>query len=213
MKYVSSPENRYTMRIYYNQFIFLLFFVASCLFTSCQRNQEDEVSRRDAALSVIQNRKSVRKFIKERPVNKEDIETLLKAGMSAPSGKDIRPWEFLVIDDRTILDKMAQELPTAKMLADAPMAIVVCGDTVRSFYWYLDCSAATQNILLAAEALDLGAVWTASYPYKDRMQVVINHTNMPPQILPLVVIPIGYPEGKHSVKDKFDTKKIHRNKW
>ena len=164
-------------------------------------------------LSVIYKRKSEHNFIKEIPVAKEDVEALIKAGMAAPSGKDTRPWEFIVVDDRNILDKMAQELPTAKMLSDAPMAIIVCGDTVRSSYWYLDCSAATQNILLAAEAMDLGAVWAAAYPYQDRMQVVLKNIDMPSQILPLVVIPIGYPEGKQSVKDKYDKTKIHWNKW
>lgn len=108
---------------------------------------------------------------------------------------------------------MAEELPTAKMLSQAPMAIVVCGDTIRSSYWYLDCSAATENILLAAEAMELGGVWTAAYPYRDRMATVIKNTNMPAQVLPLAVIPIGYPMGNHSVKDKYDEKKIHMNKW
>ena len=186
--------------------------VVLTVISSCQDNKE-AISRGEAAISVIQNRKSVRNFIKERPVSEEDINTILKAAMAAPSGKDTRPWEFLVIKDRNILDKMAKELPTAKMLADAPMAIVVCGDTVRSSYWYLDCSAAAQNILLTAEALNLGAVWTAAYPYRDRMQVVIDNTNMPDQILPLVVIPVGYPEGQHSVKNKYDESKIHLNRW
>lgn len=182
------------------------------ILSSCQ-NEKESISKKDTVLSVIQNRKSVRNFIKERPVEKENIEALIRAGMAAPSGKDIRPWEFVIVDDRNILDKMAKELPTAKMLADAPMAIIVCGDTVQSSYWYLDCSAATQNILLAAEAMDLGAVWTAAYPYRDRMEIVTSNVSMPSQILPLVVIPIGYPEGAQSVKDKYDEKRIHTNKW
>ncbi|WP_165026498.1 nitroreductase family protein [Dysgonomonas sp. ZJ279] len=188
--------------------------IATISVLSCTQNKgSEEVSRKDAALSVIYNRKSVRDFIKERPVSKEDIDAILKAAMSAPSGKDTRPWEFLVIDDRETLDKMAAALPTAKMLVNVPMAIVVCGDSVRSSYWYLDCSAATENILLAAEALDLGAVWTAAYPYADRMEIVINATELPANILPLVVIPIGYPKGQQTVKDKYDEKKIHYNKW
>lgn len=133
--------------------------------------------------------------------------------MAAPSGKNIQPWEFVIIKDRNTLDRMANELPTAKMLSEAPMAIVVCGDTVKSFYWYLDCAAATQNILLTAEAMELGGVWTASYPYRDRMDVVIKNTNMPSHILPLAVIPIGYPKGQHSTKDKYDEKKVHHDKW
>lgn len=190
-----------------------LIIVCTIAFISCSSKEENQITKKDAALSVIFNRKSVRSFIKDRSVSDEDVQTLIKAGMAAPSGKDTRPWEFLVINDREVLDKMAAELPTAKMLAEVPMAIVVCGDTIRSSYWYLDCSAATENILLAAEALDLGGVWTASYPYRDRMETVIKHTNMPAQVLPLVVIPIGYPKGNYSPKDKYDSSKIHMNKW
>lgn len=193
--------------------LFGLITICSITFMSCFQKDEKQITKKEAALSVIYNRKSVRSFIKDRPVSEEDIQALIKAGMSAPSGKDTRPWEFVIINDRAILDKMAKELPTAKMLSQAPMAIVVCGDTIRSSYWYLDCSAATENILLAAEAMELGGVWTAAYPYRDRMATVIKHTNMPAQVLPLVVIPIGYPMGNHSVKDKYEEKKIHMNKW
>lgn len=193
--------------------LFGLITICSITFMSCSQKNEKQITKKEAALSAIYNRKSVRSFIKDRPVSDEDVLALIKAGMSAPSGKDTRPWEFVIINDRAILDKMAEELPTAKMLSQAPMAIVVCGDTIRSSYWYLDCSAATENILLAAEAMELGGVWTAAYPYRDRMATVIKHTNMPAQVLPLAVIPIGYPMGNHSVKDKYDEKKIHMNKW
>ena len=193
--------------------LFGLITICSITFMSCSQKKEKQITKKEAALSAIYNRKSVRSFIKDRPVSDEDVLALIKAGMSAPSGKDTRPWEFVIINDRAILDKMAEELPTAKMLSQAPMAIVVCGDTIRSSYWYLDCSAATENILLAAEAMELGGVWTAAYPYRDRMATVIKHTNMPAQVLPLAVIPIGYPMGNHSVKDKYDEKKIHMNKW
>ena len=193
--------------------LFGLITICSITFMSCSQKDEKQITKKEAALSAIYNRKSVRSFIKDRPVSDEDVQSLIKAGMSAPSGKDTRPWEFVIINDRAILDKMAEELPTAKMLSQAPMAIVVCGDTIRSSYWYLDCSAATENILLAAEAMELGGVWTAAYPYRDRMATVIKNTNMPAQVLPLAVIPIGYPMGNHSVKDKYDEKKIHMNKW
>jgi nitroreductase len=190
-------------------------FIIICviLFTTCTPKEEKQLSKTDATLSVIYNRKSVRNFIKERPIVQEDILTLIKAGMAAPSGKDTRPWEFIVIEDRSILDKMAEELPNARMLSQAPLAIVVCGDTIRSSYWYLDCSAAAENILLAAESMDLGAVWTAAYPYRNRMSTVIKYTNLPGQMLPLAVIPIGYPKGNHSPKDKYDESKIHKNRW
>ena len=82
------------------------------------------------------------------------------------------------------------------------MAIIVCGDSIRSSYWYLDCSAVSENILLAAESLGLGAVWTAAYPYEDRISTVRKYTNIPENIIPLCVIPIGYPNGTQSPKNK-----------
>ena len=144
---------------------------------------------------------------------KEKIDLLLRAGMAAPSGKDVRPWEFVVVSDRAKLDSMAAALPYAKMLTQARNAIIVCGDSVKSSYWYLDCSAAAQNILLAAESLGFGAVWTAAYPYEDRMQVVRKYTGLPENILPLCVIPFGYPATKENPKQKFDEKKIHYNQY
>ena len=94
------------------------------------------------------------------------------AAMSAPSGRDRRPWEFVVVTERPALDSLAAALPYAKMLTAAPCAIVVCGAPECQSYWYLDCSAAAQNVLLAAQSLGLGAVWTAAYPYEERMSAV-----------------------------------------
>jgi nitroreductase len=164
-------------------------------------------------LTVIQNRKSVRSFISGKPVGDEDLLKIIRAGMAAPSGRDIRPWEILVVTDRLRLDSMAAGLPYTKMLMQAPAAIVVCGDTTKSFYWYLDCSAVTQNILLAAESLGLGAVWTAAYPYEERMDIVAKYTGLPSHIKPLAVIPLGYPDGEFQPKDKYDSSKIHYDKW
>lgn len=191
----------------------LLVIIISFSFMAC--NSTDKVSdsaNENPALANIFARKSVRKYL-NKGVEDEKITTLLKAGMAAPSGKDVRPWEFIVVKERATLDSMAAALPYAKMLADARVAIIVCGDSIRSSYWYLDCSAATENILLAAEALGLGAVWTAAYPYEDRMNVVHKYTNLPENILPLCVIPVGYPEGVQSPKDKFDETKIHYEKY
>lgn len=178
----------------------------------CNNGQEDGKFRTQDAVENILSRKSVRKYL-ERPVEKEKVETLLRAGMAAPSGKDTRPWEFIVVTDRAKLEAMAEALPYAKMLKNAPLAIIVCGDSEKSSYWYLDCSAATQNILLAAEALGLGAVWTATYPYEDRMAVINQHFPMPEHIKSLCVIPVGYPAMPHSPKDKWDEKKIHSDQW
>ncbi|WP_099291861.1 MULTISPECIES: nitroreductase family protein [unclassified Butyricimonas] len=201
----------------FNTFYVLLAVVLVIVFlkTSCMgdaKQQDDPVLKTKAVLENIAARKSVRKYLKKE-VEEEKITAMLKAGMAAPSGMDRRPWEFVVVTDRAALDSMAASLPYAKMLAQAPMAIVVCGDSTRSSYWYVDCSAVTQNILLAAEALGLGAVWTAAYPYEDRIGVVRKYTAMPEQFVPLCIIPVGYPDGLQKAKDKYDESKIHRNKF
>ena len=200
----------------FNTFYLLLVVVLAIVIlkTSCMGEQEqDEATLKSkAVLENIAERKSVRKYL-NRSVEEDKIDAMVKAGMAAPSGMDRRPWEFVVVTDRVVLDSMAAKLPYAKMLTGAPLAIVVCGDTTRSSYWYLDCSAATQNVLLAAEALGLGAVWTAAYPYEDRIDVVRQNTGLPEHIVPLCVIPIGYPDGLQKAKDKFDPQRVHRNKY
>lgn len=195
-------------------FSFLWLLIAMFAVVSCSSAKEEKTASGtgNAALDNIFERKSVRAYL-DKGVEKDKIELMLRAGMAAPSGRDIRPWEFIVINDRAKLDSMASALPYAKMLSQARNAIVVCGDSTRSSYWYLDCSAATQNILLAAESLGLGAVWTAAYPYEDRMQVVRQYTGLPQNILPLCVIPFGYPASKEQPKQKFDAKKIHYNQY
>ncbi len=200
----------------WNTFYLLLVVVLAIVIlkTSCMGDQkQDETTLKSkAVLENIAERKSVRKYL-NKSVEEDKIDAMVKAGMAAPSGMDRRPWEFVVVTDREALDSMAAKLPYAKMLTNAPLAIVVCGDTTRSSYWYLDCSAATQNVLLAAEALGLGAVWTAAYPYEDRIVVVRQNTGLPENIVPLCVIPIGYPDGPQKAKDKFDLQRVHRNKY
>lgn len=163
-------------------------------------------------LENILARKSVRQYT-SRPVESEKIDLLLRAGMAAPSGSDKRPWSFVVVQDRARLDSMSARLPYAKMLTKAPMAIVVCGDTLRSALWEQDCCAVTENILLAAESMGLGAVWTAAYPYPERVAVVRRYTGLPENVVPLCVVPVGYPEGKQSPKDKYDASKVYYEQW
>lgn len=187
-------------------------FILMMMTVACNSEKKEGTFQTQDALENIFARKSVRKYL-PKPVEKEKTDLLLKAGMAAPTGKDTRPWEFVVVTERAVLDSMAAALPYAKMLKDAPMAIVVCGDTTKSSYWYLDCAAATQNILLAAEALGLGAVWTATYPYDDRMAVVKKEIGLPDHILSLCVIPVGYPAIPHSPKNKWDETKVHYGKY
>lgn len=185
-------------------------------FFSCRPAGSKEAEAGNRTLQTIFERKSVRNFT-SRKASPELLDTLVRAGMAAPTGRDIRPWEFIIITNRSTLDTLAALLPYAKMLSEAPAAIVVCGredkENGGSSYWYLDCSAATENILLAAEALGLGAVWTAAYPYEDRMQAVEKVLDMPQGIRPLNVIPVGYPRGSQTPKVKYDPSRIHRDRW
>jgi len=166
------------------------------------------------ALEAIFSRKSVRQYVADKPVEQEKIDLLVRAGMAAPSAMDRRPWEIVVFSDREAMDQLSESLPYAKMLKQAPMAIIVCGDREKSEHnWYIDCSAVTQNILLAAEALGLGAVWTGVYPGQERVDLVSAALGLPENIIPLNVIPIGYPDGEQQAKDKWDESKVHYNKW
>jgi nitroreductase len=172
---------------------------------------------RNAVLDIIFSRKSVRHF-KNEAVTKEQLELLMKAGMAAPSANNKQPWSFVGITERTILDHLAGVLPYAKMLSQAGGAIAVCGDLSRidpnkKEYWIQDCSASTENILLAAESIGLGAVWTALYPYKERYGAVQEACSLPEHVIPLCIIPVGYPTGEDHPKEKFKAENIHWNRW
>jgi nitroreductase len=169
------------------------------------------------ALTAIYTRRSVRSFTGEA-VGREALMKILRAGMSAPSAVNIQPWAFVVVTKRETLDQLCDRLPYAKMLDKAGAAIVVCGipgkDEVYSGkYWVMDCSAATENILLAAHSLGLGAVWTAVYVEEDRMRTVREILHIPARIIPLNVIPIGVPKGKGAAIDKFKEENIHWENW
>ena len=171
----------------------------------------------DAVLENIHSRKSVREFTSE-PVSDADIQTMLKAAMAAPTAINFQPWRFVVVNERKALDSLADQLPYAKMLKQAPLAIVVCGETLwmggeENPFWPLDCSAATQNLLLTAEALGLGAVWTAAYPDADRCKAISDALGLPSTVKPLCVIPIGHPAGDDQPKDKWKPENIHYGKW
>jgi len=174
--------------------------------------QSTLVMAQNPTFETIFSRKSVRNYT-EKPVAQEDLILLVKAGMAAPTGMNRQPWEFLVVTDKEIMTELSEKLPYARMMKEAQAAIVVCGNPETSVYWYLDCSAAAQNILLAAESLGLGAVWTAGYPYEDRMDLIASAFGIPKPYRPLCVIPIGYPKGEQKPKDKWKEEKLHINKW
>jgi len=186
---------------------------------NCQNMDKNENTKEEKnAIEIIMARKSVRSYT-SRPVEKEKVDIMLKAAMAAPSAVNKQPWAFIVIDDRDVLNKLAEVLPYAKMTAEAPMAIVVCGDLSKALngetdrYWMLDCSAASENLLLAAESMGLGAVWTAVYPENDRIAKVRSVLSLPDHIIPFNLIPVGYPQHREEAKDKFKTENIHYNKW
>lgn len=165
-------------------------------------------------LKTIHNRKSVRTFSAQK-VSKEQTEILLKAAMAAPSSKNNQPWCFYAITNPEMLKTLSERLPFAKMVANAPLAIVVCGDNTKgvtqpdqALNWALDCSAAAQNLLLAAESMGLGATWTGVFPYKDRVAAMQEILGLPSNIIPLNLIPVGYPAGDEKPKDKYKPENI-----
>lgn len=168
---------------------------------------------RNQVLQTLLNRKSVRNYT-DKEVPLDVVEQLLKAGMAAPSSKDRRPWHFIVISDKDMLKNLGGQLKNASCLKDANKAIVVCGDDrLSDNCWFLDCSAVTQNILIAAEAMGLGAVWTSVFPYEDRMDIVNKAFRLEENIHPLSIIPLGYPSKEVKAKNKYDESRIHYDKW
>ena len=155
----------------------------------------------------------------DKKISREQLETLARAGMAAPSAVNAQPWEFVLVDDRATLDALAEQLPYAKMAKEAGGAVIVCGNLhtaregIEQQYWIQDCSAATQNILLAVESMGLGAVWTGVYPKQDRVSIVTEILALPEYIIPLNVIPVGYPAAPSSPKDKFKPERLHWNRW
>ena len=168
-----------------------------------------------SALDNIFSRKSVRSYT-DQPVSQEQVETILKAAMAAPSGMNAQPWRFVVVREQATKDKLA--IGFNKMIAKAPVVIVVCGKTTNKLggtnnNWTADCAAATENLLLAVEALGLGAVWTACYPYDERMNPTIEALGLPDNVKPYCIVPVGYPAGNDKPKDKWKPENIHYEKW
>lgn len=165
------------------------------------------------AMKAILTRRSIRKYT-DQAIPENLINDLLKAAMSAPSATNKQPWNFIVINDREILDQVPSFHPYADMLYLAPLAIAVCGDTLlQSAFWVEDCSAASENILLAAHAGGLGAVWTAVYPREDRIEGLRKLLALPENIVPLSLIALGYPAEKKSPSNRFNPSRIHYNRW
>lgn len=175
-------------------------------------------ARENVAFMNIIERRSVRRYA-DRPVSDKQLSAILHAAMSAPSGVNKQPWEFVVVDSPALLKSLADALPYAKMTAEAPLAIVVCGDRERfldgidNVLWEQDLSASSENILLAAHALGLGGVWTCIYPHPERIEPVSRILGLPDNFIPFNLIPLGYPATDHAPMNKWNHERVHFNKF
>jgi len=166
-------------------------------------------------LELIRTRRSIRKYT-ETAIPGEVVQELLRAAMYAPSATNEQPWQFIVINDRKILDEIPSKHPYAAMAAQAPLAIVVCGDLRHdkaNGYWVQDCSAATQNLLLAAHSLGLGAVWCGIYPRERRVATIQKFLALPEHIIPLALVVIGHPAEQPIPEERFRPERVHYNGW
>ena len=161
---------------------------------------------------VLLKRRSIRKFTDE-PVSEEDVLKLLHAGMSGPSACNRTPWEFFVVTNPEILEKLRKSARYSKI--KAPLAIVVCGNLSKALplqlspFWIQDCSAATENILLKATDLGLGAVWCGIHPMKTSEKKVSEALSLSEKLVPLNIIHIGHPAEFPEPRDQFNEKKVH----
>ncbi len=167
-------------------------------------------------LEAILTRRSIREYTPQA-VPGELVQELMAAAMQAPSACNQQPWQFIVVTDREQLNALAGVLPFAQMLKTAPLGVAVCVDLEIAQYpefWVEDCSAATQNLLLAAHDRGLGAVWTAVYPAEDRMAGVKQILGLPDQVITLCMVPIGYPAARPEPPDRrYDKTRVHYNHW
>ena len=179
---------------------------------SAQQKVENDAQ---VAINNIMTRTSIRQYTNE-PISKADIETMLRAGMAAPTAVNKQPWHFVAVTDKT---KLAELAGRRGIIKQAGVAIVVCGNLDKAMqgpaqaFWIQDCSAATENILLAANALGLGAVWTGCYPMDDRVAEVSKVLKLPETIVPLCVIVIGHPAEQPKPKDKWKSENVSYNEY
>ena len=170
----------------------------------------------DARLLPILERRSIRKYTDE-PVSLEDIDRLLQAAMAAPSASNRKPWEFVVVTDEDLLRRLRRRLIFGKHIA--PAAIVVCGNTRRAWpgpgrgFWIQDCSAATQNILLAAVALGLGTCWIGVHPVGPFIKAVKRILGLPRHIEPLGLIYVGHPAEQKPARTQYDPSRIRWQRY
>ena len=166
-------------------------------------------------LDAIRSRRSIRTY-RDQPVPEDLIRKLLAAAMQAPSARNQQPWQFIVIDDRAILAKIPPFMPNAAMAGKASLAILVCGDLSlerSEGYWVVDCAAAVENMLLAAHALGLGAVWCGVYPRERRMDALRQLIGLPKNVIAHSLVVLGYAAEQVPAADRYRSERVHHNQW
>ena len=166
-------------------------------------------------MNIIMERRSIRRY-DGRSVDNEVLDRILDAADAAPCARGLRSWHFLMIDDRALLDRVPDFHPYSRMILEAPLAILVCADTdvePREGYWMQNCSAATENILLASTAEGLGSVWLGIHPREERVAGMRKLIEVPDHIIPFSLVVIGHPLETKNPHGKHEPTRVHRNRW
>jgi len=167
------------------------------------------------AMDAILSRRSVRTY-EDRPVPEEAVRALLDVLFSSPTAADARPWHFVVVDRKEILERLGRDMEHCEMLQQARLGLLICADPSLEKipgFWPQDCAAAAENALVAVNALGLGGVWVALYPLEDRMGSVRKALEIPANIMPFALLSIGFPAEFPGRQDRYDAKRVHRNGW
>ncbi len=167
-------------------------------------------------IEVITSRRSIRRFVYDEKIKEEDIEVILRCAISAPSAGNEQPWHFVIIKDRTALDKIPEIHPHARMCLEAPLAILICADLSsekHKGFWVQDCSASCENMLLGIHSIGLGAVWVGIYPNQMRVKDFKELFSLPEHIIPFCLVPIGHPQEENAPEERFKEERIHLEKW
>ncbi len=164
---------------------------------------------------AIYTRRSIRKY-QDKEIPEEIVKKILSAAMMAPSAKDSRTWHFILVKDQDKKNRIKDVHPYVGMVTESPLSILICGDLTREKFqgfWPQECSAAMQNLLLAAHASGLGAVWTGVYPVEERILKFKEIFNLPEHIIPLGLAVVGWPDQERKSKERYSEELVHYEVW
>lgn len=192
----------------------LIFAVMASMMLSCTKTSDNTMN--NSVVENIMTRTSIRQFTSQL-VSEAQIDTLLRCAMAAPTAVNAQPWDFIVVTDRALLDTIGSRHPNTRISENVSVAFVMCGNMQKTFdkapdFWIDDVSAATENLLLAAHSMGLGAVWCGIY-HTNRVASIQEILGLPEYIVPLCVVPVGYPAEDPQPKDKYKPENIHHNGW